>query len=143
VDESECEFVEPEAIARDPELHALFVKTVAACQRAYVELTARLTRQIEAQLPEVAATDRRKIARQAARSVLPNATETKIFVTVNARALRHFFWLRGSVHAEEEIRQVAIMMFRIVREHSPNFFGDFEIRREAGRDVLFTEHAKV
>ena len=41
-------------------------------------------------------TQRRKLARQAARSVLPNATETKIFVTANARALRHFIEMRGS-----------------------------------------------
>ena len=43
---------------------------------------------------------RRKMARQAARSVLPNATETKIFVTANARALRHFIELRCNEHAD-------------------------------------------
>ena len=48
---------------------------------------------------------RRKLARQAARSVLPNATETKIFVTANARALRHLVELRASRHAEVEIRR--------------------------------------
>ena len=79
VDESQCEFVEPAPIARDLELHALFVKTVADAQRAYIELTEKLSQRIEKQFPDLPKTDRRKMARQAARSVLPNATETKIF----------------------------------------------------------------
>ncbi len=143
VDESQCEFVEPAVIADDPDLHALFVKTVAACQKAYVELTGKLAEKIERQSPELSKTDRRKAARQAARAVLPNATETKIFVTVNARALRHFFFLRGTVHAEDEIRGVAIAMWRIVSREAPNFFSDFELRQECGKDVLYTPFPKV
>src|SRR4051794_4112542 len=106
VDESVCEFVEPEVIARDAKTHEIFVRLCADAQRAYVELTNLLAEHIERDSPELSKTDRRKIARQAARSVLPNATETKIFVTANARALRHFFFLRGNLHAEDEIRGV-------------------------------------
>jgi thymidylate synthase (FAD) len=143
VDESQCEFVEPASIGRDPELHTLFVQQAAAAQKAYVELTAKLAQRIEKEHPELAATDRRKMARQAARSVLPNATETKIFVTVNARALRHFLFLRGTIHAEEEIRAVAIEMWRVACKECPNFFADFELRKENGIDVLWTPHPKV
>jgi thymidylate synthase (FAD) len=143
VDESQCEFVEPAVIAQDPELHELFVKTVAECQRAYVELTQKLADRIERDFPDLARTDRRKMARQAARSVLPNATETKIFVTVNARALRHFFFLRGNIHAEDEIRTVAVAMWRIMREQAPNFFADIELREENGKPVLFVPNPKV
>ena len=143
VDESKCEFVEPPVIAADPELHALFLKTVAECQRAYIELTDKLSKRIEEEFPELSKTDRRKTARQAARSILPNATETKIFVTANARALRHFFFLRGNVHAEDEIRVVAIAVWQIVNREAPNFFGDFELRKENGKDVLWTPHPKV
>ncbi|MGH7177168.1 MAG: FAD-dependent thymidylate synthase [Tepidisphaeraceae bacterium] len=143
VDESQCNFVEPEAIADDPKLHELFAATVAQCQRAYVELTEGLSSNIERLHPELSKTDRRKIARQAARAVLPNATETKIFVTANARALRHFFFLRGNLHAEDEIRAVAIAMWRVLRVDSPNFFSDFELREESGKSVLFTPFPKV
>lgn len=143
VDESDCEFVEPEVIARDPELHDLFVQTVARCKEAYIELTSRLAERIERESPELSKTDRRKMARQAARSVLPNATETKIFVTANARALRHFFFLRGSIHAEDEIRNVAVKMWQMVCAESPNFFADIELRQESGRNVLHVEHTKV
>ena len=143
VDESRCEFVEPRVIAEDPELHAQFVDSCAGAQKAYIELTAKLAARIEREHPELSATDRRKMARQAARSVLPNATETKIFVTVNARALRHFFVLRGNIHAEEEIRTVAIEMWKIAMRESPAFFSDFELRKENGIDVLWTAHPKV
>lgn len=143
VDESACSFVEPEVIANDPQLHALFVKTVAECQKAYIELTGKLAERIEADHPDLSKTDRRKMARQAARSVLPNATETKIFVTVNARALRHFFVLRANEHAEDEIRRVALKMWEIVMGVSPHFFADFELREVAGKQVLHTPNPKV
>jgi len=143
VDESECEFVEPRVIAEDPELHALFMKSCVAAQAAYTELTAKLAARIETQHPELSNTDRRKMARQAARSVLPNATETKIFVTVNARALRHFLFLRGNIHAEDEIRNVSIEMWKIANKECPGFFGDFELRKENGIEVLWTAHPKV
>lgn len=55
----------------------------------------------------LAAHDRRKWARQAARSILPNATEAKIFVTGNSCSWRHFLELRGRHHADTEIRMLA------------------------------------
>ena len=61
---------------------------------------------LEAVLPRErfdSATDRRKAIRQAARSVLPNATETKIFVTGNVRAWRHFIEMRATPFADWEI----------------------------------------
>jgi len=130
-------------IAVDPELHAIFVKTVGECQRAYVDLTSKLADSIERKFPALSKTDRRKMARQAARSVLPNATETKIFVTANARALRHFFYLRGNIHAEDEIRTVAIAVWELVHKEAPNFFADIELKRENGKDVLVTPFVKV
>jgi flavin-dependent thymidylate synthase len=116
--------------------------TVLGAARA-VRVGARRVRPLQREHPELSRTDRRKMARQAARSVLPNATETKIFVTVNARALRHFLFLRGTVHAEDEIRNVAIEMWKIALKECPGFFNDFELRKENGIDVLWTAHPKV
>src|SRR5262249_32671315 len=70
---------------------------------------------------------RRKLARQAARSVLPNATETKIFVTANARALRHFIELRASRHAEVEIRKLALQVLGIMQGEAPHLFSDYQL----------------
>jgi thymidylate synthase (FAD) len=86
----------------------------------------------------------RKVLRGAARSVLPGCTETKICCTVNARALRHFLELRANVHADDEIREVALLIHDAVRPHWPDLLGDF--RRETsgdGRDILVNDYKKV
>jgi thymidylate synthase (FAD) len=133
VDESVAEYVEPDVIARDPELHALWLDAVNHAHAAYVKLAERLNQKLAdpqaaaAMLPASAdRTTRRKTARQAARSVLPNATETKIAVTANARALRHFLEQRGSVFAEPEIRKLANKMLDVLQAESPNLFGDYQ-----------------
>jgi thymidylate synthase (FAD) len=141
VNESDSDFIEPDVIAEDPELHAVWCEAVDAARQAYDKLVEGLQKHY-ADLPE--ATLRRKMARQAARSVLPNATETKIFVTGNARALRHFIEMRGSEHADVEIRKVAVAMLKILQGESPNLFGDYRLETLAdGTVVTRTEHPKV
>jgi len=89
-------------------------------------------------------THRRKLARQAARSVLPNATETMIFVTANGRALRHFIELRGSENADAEIRILALKCYRLLEQEAPGLFGDYRIRRlDNGAEVLDTDFRGV
>lgn len=73
-------------------------------------------------------TSLRKATRSTARSVLPNATETKIFVTANARAVRHFLEMRGSSAAEVEMRKLAQMVLGRVRRVAPNLFWDYDHR---------------
>jgi thymidylate synthase (FAD) len=129
VDESVAEYVEPGVIAADPELHALWLDAIQSSHRAYCRLAEALASKIAADPVTAAlpATDRRKAARQAARSVLPNATETKVFLTANARALRHFVELRGSRHAEPEIRQLAVAVLRRLQEEAPHLFNDYRL----------------
>lgn len=134
VDESVAEYVEPDIIAKDPELHAVWHEAVCHAHAAYVKLAELLNTKLAnpaaaaaAMLPPDAdRTTRRKTARQAARSVLPNATETKITVTANARALRHFLEQRGSVHAEPEIRKLANALLEVLVKDAPNLFGDYK-----------------
>lgn len=133
VDESVAEYVEPAVIAADPELHALWMDAITHAHQAYVALADKLNAKLAdpgaaaaAMIPPDAdRTTRRKTARQAARSVLPNATETKIFVTANARALRHFLEQRGSAFAEPEIRTLANVILNILQQESPHLFGDY------------------
>jgi thymidylate synthase (FAD) len=141
VDESEAAFVEPDPIADDPELHRIWLETIATCQKAYQALADGLAAKF-ADIPD--RTLRRKKAREAARSVLPNATETKIFVTGNARALRHFIEMRGDAAADAEIRKVALAMLRILQAESPNLFGDYQvIDLPEGGQATTTPHRKV
>ena len=141
VDESVAEYVEPDAITGDPELHALWLEAVGHAHLAYVKLVEKLTEKYQS---EPDRTLRRKLARQAARSVLPNATETKIFVSANARALRHFIEMRASRHAEVEIRKLAVAVLRIMQTEAPNLFSDYQLTPLAdGTFEAETPHRKV
>ena len=141
VDESIAEYVEPDCIAADPELHRLWLDAVAQSHVAYMKLTEKLQETFK---DEPDKTLRRKLARQAARSVLPNATETKIFVTANARALRHFIELRASRHAEVEIRKLALKVLEVMKREAPHLFNDYElVPLPDGTFEATTSHRKV
>ena len=124
VPEHDAAMVEPDVIAEDPELHQRFLAATEASVRAYQELLDGLERKL-ADVPH--ATLRRKQARQAARSVLPNATETRIVVTGNYRSWRHFIAIRATEHADVEIRALAVACLRQLQRIAPNVFADFTI----------------
>jgi thymidylate synthase (FAD) len=124
VPERDAAMVEPSVIAADPELHKRFVEASEAAVAAYNDLLEGL----EAKFADVPnATLRRKQARQAARAVLPNATETRIVVTGNYRAWRHFIAMRATEHADIEIRELAVQCLRHLQGLAPSVFNDFTI----------------
>ncbi|CAM3027099.1 MULTISPECIES: FAD-dependent thymidylate synthase [Williamsia] len=126
VPEHDSNVVCPPAIRGDAELEALFVSATDASRAAYAELLTALEEKFSDVPNNIL---RRKQARQAARAVLPNATETKIVVTGNYRAWRHFIGMRATEHADVEIRQLAIECLRQLLDIAPTVFGDFEIGR--------------
>ena len=135
VDESDACFVVPPAIAGDELLEGAWRMQIESAQAAYVALVAQLMERYGWVADKV---HRRKMAREAARGVLPNSTETKIVVTGNARAWRTMLELRSSEGAELEIRRLAVQVLRVLQVEAPGFFSDFEIydaadRREAAR----------
>jgi len=137
VDESEANFVMPPAVIGDPSLEQTWRTQVEQAQAAYVGMVEQLMERYGWVADKV---HRRKMAREAARAVLPNATETKIVVTGNARAWRTMLELRSSEAAELEIRRLAVAVLRLLAAEAPSFFSDFEIysaadRREAARIV--------
>ena len=134
-DESEAHFVVPPAIVGDARLEAAWRGQIEAAQASYVALVDQLMERYAWVADKV---HRRKMAREAARGVLPNSTETKIVVTGNARAWRTVLELRSSEGAELEIRRWAVAMLRLLCAEAPAFFSDFEVytaedRREAAR----------
>ncbi|MFA7264741.1 MAG: FAD-dependent thymidylate synthase [Candidatus Nanopelagicales bacterium] len=129
VDEAEAAVVVPEIVSDDPARLEAFRVAVFATQLAYDELNASLQASIAADYPEWSKTALRKAARQASRSVLTNATETKIVITGNYRALRHFLFMRASEHADVEIRALAIEMLIHLQSAAPNVFADFKISK--------------
>jgi thymidylate synthase (FAD) len=135
VDESDAAFVVPPAMLGDEKLEREWKTEIDRALAAYVKLVGELMEQY-AWIPE--RVHRRKMAREAARGVLPNSTETKIVVTANARAWRTMLELRAGEGADLEIRRMAVAVLKLLREEAPGFFSDFEIydasdRREAAR----------
>jgi thymidylate synthase (FAD) len=128
VDESHTDFVIPAGVRSiehtQPDLYQRVVDHLKASRDLYVDLTTGLMeshRHVEDQ------TERRKKCRSAARCVLPNATETKIVITANARALRHFIEMRAHPAAELEIRQLAVEIFKIMTTAAPQLFHGMRI----------------
>jgi len=124
VDESQAAFVVPPAILGDEALVAQWTAQVEAAQATYVSLVEKLMERYAWVADKV---HRRKMAREAARGVLPNSTETKIVVTANARAWRTMLELRAGEGAEQEIRRLAIVVLRALQAEAPGFFADFEV----------------
>ena len=147
VDETEGAFILPPALVEEnggaDDARAILQDALDAAANSYVELAAALDSALPRERFEKA-TDRRKAIRQAARAVLPNAAETKIFVTGNVRAWRHFIEMRATPFADAEIRALAIQVLEILRDESPLMFGDFRISETPdGARVAAPEYSKV
>ena len=144
VDEGDARYVVPPLYQESKELQEKWQQTIDLVRRAYVELAEATTQYVQQKHPEMPPRDRRKWARQAARSILPNACETKIFVTGNSRAWRHFLELRGSPHADTEIRLLAVEVCKALKKESPNIFHDIELVDEPdGMPSVRVQHSKV
>lgn len=79
------------------------------------------------------------LKKEDARFVLPNATATRIVVTMNFRELRHFFRLRITPEAQWEIREMAKRMLALLVPHAPTVFGTLEEELCAAYPQVFEE----
>ncbi|MHB8927294.1 MAG: FAD-dependent thymidylate synthase [Bacillota bacterium] len=104
VTQSGFNHVVPPTVRREPAAKAVFDEAMARAGAAYDELT------------------RLGVPKEDARYVLPNATGTKIVISMNARALFHFFELRCCTRAQWEIRTLAYRMLKEVKEAAPILF---------------------
>lgn len=68
--------------------------------------------------------DKGEKSNEDARFILPNACETKMIVTMNARELLHFFKLRCCNRAQWEIRELAIAMQSLCKKAAPHIFNN-------------------
>ena len=96
----------PPTVAENPEMRGLFEEQLARLHEVYAAM-------VEAGIPA-----------EDARYILPNATETKIMMTMNARELLHFFALRCCERAQWEIRAMAVEMLKLVKQIAPTIFRD-------------------
>lgn len=114
----------------------------AACRQAHENYC---------QLIHVLATERKeippgtiglKLMREAARSVLPNATETRLVLTGNLTAWRWFCLRRASQEADAEMCEVACRVVEVLQGVAPSVFSDFE-RRVSDRDGREYYHTEL
>jgi thymidylate synthase (FAD) len=141
-------FIERPEYVSDPFLHDLFLSRIDRTASEYEGVTGHLA-EIQAKgghgiLSAEAKTELRKKVRQAARSLLPNETETVVVMTANVRSWRHILEMRASQHAETEIRAWAIRIYRCLVQESPLLFGDYSVVELAdGTSALSTPYPKV
>ncbi len=102
--ESNFETVMPPAVEANDEARIAYRSVMADIKNAYTKM------------------QELGIKNEDARSVLPNSCETRMIVTMNTRALWHFFNERMCSHAQHEIKLVATEMLRLCKEAAPLLF---------------------
>ncbi|AZR74700.1 FAD-dependent thymidylate synthase [Anoxybacter fermentans] len=128
VKEGQFKYIIPPEIDDLPEAKEIFLKAMEEDQKRYNQLVDLLFRKNysrflkEGHKEDKAKQLAEKKAIEDARFVLPNACETKLIMTMNARSLFNFFNLRCCNRAQWEIRNLAKEMLKLVRETAPNLF---------------------
>jgi thymidylate synthase (FAD) len=114
------EYVIPPEINDEPKAREIYISAMESSQNAYNSIVDILkSKYIEEGIDSISA---EKKAIEDARYVFPNACETKIIVTMNARSLMNFFKVRCCNRAQWEIRNLADKMLLLVREAAPTLF---------------------
>ncbi len=128
VKEGQFTYVVPPEIEQDDTARELFLKSMEQANTNYNQLADLLFEKHYHKLLQSGMSGKKakmtaeKAAIEDARFVLPNACETKMIVTMNARSLFHFFHLRCCERAQWEIRALAIAMLKLVKEAAPAVF---------------------
>lgn len=121
-------YVIPPEVDKNPEAKSVFINAMSDAMMAYNKLHSILANAHGRELiangmdDDKAWTAAEKRANEDARFVLPNACETRMVFTMNARELLHFFSLRCCNRAQWEIRALADEMLRQVKEICPSIF---------------------
>lgn len=147
VDEKDTAFVMPPLIQQqDGYGQQVWIAAMADALETYKALVEGNISFLEKDHSLMSKIDIRKRARESARSVLPNATETFITVTGNARAWRHFFVMRTARFADAEMRRVAYACYEALKDETSFMFADFEVVEQDegnGPPELVTKYPKV
>lgn len=128
VKEGAFEFVTPPEVANDAVALEAYNESMRLAQEAYDKIAELLTTKhtatfiSEGKDEKTAARLASKKAIEDARFVLPNACETKMVVTMNARSLLNFFRHRCCNRAQWEIQSVANQMLALVKQVAPELF---------------------
>lgn len=130
VNPDRLEYIIPPQIENCPSAKQIFIEHMKACEKAYRDITAELYKTncelLKSENPSFSdaklnsAAEKKSI--EDARYVLPNASATKLVMSMNARSLMNFFRLRLCQRAQWEIRELAYEMLYLVKKASPALF---------------------
>lgn len=128
------DYVIPDAIKNNPNALEIFNNAITTLNRTYELLNTVLyndkifqllpgtlntyDKEVRNKMSNIAD----KFANENSRCILPNATETKLIMTMNARELLHFFLERCCHNAQDEIRNMAWIMLKLVYDVAPTIF---------------------
>lgn len=146
VDEAESPWVDHPLVdayleaSDDTELKAAIQAAKDAGRKAYRETVKALEIWLNAQQVDKATA--RKQARGAARGYLGNALETELVWSANIRALLHVIKERGSIHADAEIRELAVKLAQIMKIELPAYFGHIELEESTDGLGAMTTNVK-
>ena len=121
-------YIVPPQIEANEKACEIFVKSMKANQKSYDEIVDALYNEnlkilLQQGIDEVTAKSKaEKTSIEDARYVFPNACETKIVFTMNARSLFNFFRHRCCNRAQWEIRELSIEMYKLVKNIAPTLF---------------------
>lgn len=122
------EYIIPPEIEANEVAKKIFVEAMEHDKEAYLKIVDELYKKHYQEMldkgysEKKAASQAEKISIEDARYVFPNACETKIVMTMNARTLLHFFAVRTCNRAQWEIREMAIEMLKLVKGIYPALF---------------------
>jgi thymidylate synthase (FAD) len=141
VDESDIAFVVPPEIDEGTEAYRAWEQACEGSLQAYRRLLDEMTELVGRQRARHDAEEARAPGRPL---VLPNCAETKLVMTGNARAWRHFVEMRGSATADVEIRRLAGAVLSRLRGEAPHIFGDMHlVPHNDGTATVETPNSKV
>lgn len=133
-DESDAEFAEPTWLENDPALREKWNHWRDETHTMYRALLDAGSRSKDSTC--LSKKEQLRLARSMARSVMPNATNTTLMVTGNARAWRHVFHTRGSIAGDLEMRNYCVEVFRVLQAAAPHLFTGFELVRDPLGELL-------
>ena len=124
------EYIIPPEIEKNEKAKEIFIQSMNKCQEDYDKLVEILFEKHYQDLLDKGLNEKKaksqaeKMSIEDARYVFPNACETKMVFTINARSLYNFFHHRCCERAQWEIRELATEMLKLVREVAPILFNN-------------------
>lgn len=126
VSHEEFEMLAPIDLAEHPGVSSAWTKARDVLHAAYRSIRDTL----EDEIPREqfgSEKERQRFINSVARQVLPGAVSTRVMVTANARAIRHFLKLRGAIEGDREMRDVSTALLKIMKAEATALFEDFEV----------------